>query len=610
MSSKPPPRPVALTHLDRSQEEPKQRPLSLPLVMRVLRWTRPYPQLFWVLVAAVALRILQIPLLDWAASKMVNGPIKARDWHGVVLWGAAFLGFLLFTQFTFYWRMRFAQELGERVVRDLRNAVFNHLQAMPMAYFDRTKVGRIISRVSSDCENVRAGVQTVLFVSLVAGGNMLVAAVILASSNWPLFLVVLAASPVLWWVCVGFHGRLSGAHRKIQESYSRMTATTAESVAGIRVTQGFVRQEVNAGLFGELMDEHGENMVNGEKLRASFLPSVELIGQVTMAAILALGAWQMVSGGFFAEYVGGKEGVMKSLILYAFALPAFINPLRIVAQQYNEALTSMAAAERVFTLLDREPSQLDAPDATPIASIQGRVTFENVDFAYRPDTPVLRGVSFEVAPGQTVALVGHTGSGKTTIANLLLKFYLPTSGAVRVDGRDTRGVLGSSLAAQVAVVTQNNFLFTGTVVDNIRLARPGASEAQVKAAAETLGVLDMLEALPDGFNTQVGEKGHSLSLGQRQVICFCRAMLTDPRLLILDEATASVDTLTEARLQEALKRLLKGRTSFLIAHRLSTIREADVILVMDHGQLVERGSHAQLLEKNGHYAQLHRRFVG
>lgn len=600
----------ALTHLDRTQDEARQRPLSMGLILRVLKCTAPYPKLMGVLVAMVFLRILQIPLLDFAAAQVLNGPIKGLDWNGVLRGVGACLALLLFTQATFYWRMRLAQELGEKVVRDLRNRVFAHLQAMPMAYFDRTKVGRIISRVSSDCENVRAGVQTVLFVTLVAAGNMLVAAVILAWSNLPLFCVVLAASPLLWWVCVRFHGRLSASYRAVQESYSRMTATTAESVAGIRVTQGFVRQETNAKLFGELMDEHGENMAKSEKLRADFIPGVDYIGQIIMAGVLALGAWQMVSGGFFADFVGGKEAVMKSLILYAFALPAFINPLRIVAQQYNEALTSMAAAERVFNLLDRTPESLDAPGAKPLPRIAGRVDFESVHFAYKAGAPVLHGVSFTAQPGQSVALVGHTGSGKTTIANLLLKFYLPTEGSVRIDGVDTRHATGASLAAQMAVVTQNNFLFTGSVRENIRLGKPAASDDELKAAAKALGALDMLESLPQGLDTVVGEKGQSLSLGQRQLVCFCRAMLTDPRLLILDEATASMDTLTEARLQDALKRLLAGRTSFIVAHRLSTIRGADLILVLDHGQLVESGTHAELLAKGGHYAQLHGKFVG
>lgn len=601
---------TSLTQLDRSQDEPKQRPLSMGIIWRILKCATPYPWLLGVLLSMVFLRMFQIPLLDWASSRVINGPITGQDWRGTLMWTGLCFGLMLLTQATFYWRMRLAQELGERVVRDLRNRVFAHMQAMPMAYFDQTKVGRIISRVSSDCENVRAGVQTVLFVTLVAGGNMLVAAVILAGSNWPLFLVVLAASPVLWWVCMRFHGRLSESYRAIQESYSRMTATMAESVGGMRVTQSFVRQDVNAEIFGDLMDEHGANMARGEALRASFLPGVDFIGQIVMAVVLALGAWQMGTGGFFAGSVGGPKAVMASLILYAFILPAFINPLRIVAQQYNEALTSMAAAERVFNLLDREPQRLDPPGAKPLPAIGGRVSFEDVSFAYRPDTQVLSGISFEVAAGQTVALVGHTGSGKTTITNLLLKFYLPTAGRVRIDGFDTRDVSTPSLVSQMAVVTQNNFLFTGTIRDNIRAGKPDATDADVRATAQALGVADMLEALPQGLDTQVGEKGHSLSLGQRQLVCFCRAMLTDPRLLILDEATASVDTMTEVRLQKALKHLLRDRTSFIVAHRLSTIRNADLILVLDHGCLVERGTHDELVARNGRYAQLHRQFAG
>lgn len=598
-----------LTHTEAGDEE-RQQPLSLRLVLRILRCALPYRGKLALLLLCVLLRMAQIPLVGWLCWWVLKGPVTDKDWNAILWGGGALLGFMVFTQATMYWRMRLAQELGEAVVRDLRQAVFEHLQGMPMAWFDRTKVGRIISRVSSDCENVRTGVQTVLFVTLVAGGNMLVAAVTLAIANPPLFLVVLAAAPLLWWVSVRFHGRLSGAYRRQQESYARMTATVAESVAGIRVTQSFVRQPVNRALFADLMDEHSANIQRSERLRAVFLPSVELVGQCILAAVLLLGTWQIAGGGFGAAMVGGQAVVLASLVLYALNLPDFINPLRIVAQQYNEALSSMASAERVFDLLDHPPVRLDPPDAAPLPPITGRVEYRGVGFAYRPDQPVLEDISFDIVPGQTVALVGHTGSGKTTITSLLLKHYLPTHGRILLDGVDIRGATTASLVAQTAIVTQNNFLFSGTVADNIRVAKPGAGDADILAAAAALGVADILAALPEGLATKVGERGTALSLGQRQVVCMVRALIKDPRLLILDEATASMDTLTEQRLQAALGRLLAGRTSFVIAHRLSTIRNADLLLVLDHGRLVESGRHADLLAKGGHYANLHRQFVG
>jgi ATP-binding cassette subfamily B protein len=284
--------------------------------------------------------------------------------------------------------------------------------------------------------------------------------------------------------------------------------------------------------------------------------------------------------------------------------------VQVIGNQYNQALTAMAGAERFFRLMDLEPEWKDAPTAKPLPHINGRVEFQSVNFAYEAGRPVLQNISFAVEPGQTVALVGHTGSGKTTIAGLLQKFYLPTSGRVLVDGHDLLDVTSSSLHEQMGSVQQNNFLFSGTVIENIRLARPKATVEEVRAALRSLDCLDMIEALSGGLDTVIGEKSSSLSLGQRQIVCFARALLADPRILVLDEATSAIDTVTETRLQKALEILLCGRTSFVVAHRLSTIRKADLVLVLDKGHIVERGNHESLLAAGGVYARLHAEFIG
>lgn len=367
--------------------------------------------------------------------------------------------------------------------------------------------------------------------------------------------------------------------RAVQESFSRVTATLAESVNGIRVTQGFVRHETNAELFSELVADHSRYNMAVTRDQGVFLPLLDLNSQLCYAALLLVGGYRVL-------VTGGAE--VADLIGFLFMAGLFFSPITVLGNQYNQALTSMAGAERVFRLLDTQPDWQDATDAVELPRIRGRVEFEHVSFGYDPKRLVLRGIHFTAEPGETVALVGHTGSGKTSITNLIAKFYQPTSGRILIDGHDIAEVTGDSLRRQIGIVLQQNFLFSGTVIDNIRLGKPDATDDEVRDAVRSLDCLDLLEALPRGLHTEVGERGTSLSLGQRQLVCFARAMLANPRILILDEATSSVDTLTEARVQAALATLLEGRTSFVVAHRLSTIRNADQVLVLSDGRIVER----------------------
>jgi ATP-binding cassette subfamily B protein len=584
--------------------EADRAPLSAGLIRRIFTYTRPYAARRNWLFVITFIRGLQLPALAWMIGRTINGPIAGRDSNSILVHAGVYLAMVLFMIVTLHFRQRYALELGESVAHDMRSEYFRKLTTLPMSFFNKTKFGRIISRVVSDIEAVRVAVQDVAFVVTIQAVQMTVAAGLMAWYNWKLFCLMLTLAPAIWILNNRFKREASVQLRRVQETWSRVTSTLAESVGGIRVTQAFVRQEINAGFFRKLVNLHGENNVGVARASAVFIPLLQMKSQ------LFLGATALLSGYGALRWQGWLHMDVGDLIMFFFLANFFFDPIQTIGNQYQQAMAAMAGGERFFRLIDYQPEPIDAPNAHAIPAIRGRVEFRDVHFEYVTGQPVLADISFTAEPGQTVALVGHTGSGKTTIAALLQKFYLPTRGAVVVDGHDLATVTSASLRRQMGSVQQNNFLFAGTVVDNIRLARPDATEAQVRDTVRALDCLDLLEALPKGLQTMVGEKSASLSSGQRQLICFARALLAEPRIVVLDEATSAIDTVTEARLQRALEILLRGRTAFVIAHRLSTIRRAGLVLVLDRGRIVEHGTHASLVATGGVYARLHAEFVG
>ncbi|HZT92603.1 MAG TPA: ABC transporter ATP-binding protein [Gaiellaceae bacterium] len=542
------------------------------------------------LVAATAVALAPPYLVGRAVDEVRGGHTRLLAWYVVAFVGAAALG-VAFT----YVQTYYTGWTGERMLADLRNQLFRHLQRLSLGFYERNRAGVIISRLTNDVEAldqlVMDGVTSLVQNTLTLAGS----AVVLFFLDWRLALATLTVMPAMTLATAWFRKRSSRAYREVRETLGAVTATLAEDIAGMRVLQSFTRERAAQANFRRVSDRYRASNMQTVVLNGLYFPFVDFLSTAATAVVLGYGGWLAYHGSV----------TIGTLVAFLGYLTNFFDPVQQLSQLYNTFLSAVAALDKITDLLDEEPQVRDAAGARPLGRIEGHVRFEHVRFSYGRGPEVLHGVDLDVPPGTTVALVGHTGAGKSTIAKLLARFYDPTEGAITIDGVDLRDVTQESLRRQLGIVPQEGFLFAGTVAENIAFGRPDAGRDELLAAARAVGADEFVAGLEAGYETQLGERGSRLSLGQRQLVAFARALLADPRILILDEATSSVDIGTERRIEQALRRLLHGRTAFIIAHRLSTIRDADLIVVLEHGAVVEQGTHDELIARGGLYTSLY-----
>ncbi|MBL9166741.1 MAG: ABC transporter ATP-binding protein [Verrucomicrobiales bacterium] len=597
-----------MSHDAELEEEFAQRKMSRELFVRLYSYLRPYRSLvilnlvFTVLATASQLlgpKFIQVGIDRYLTQ--FTGIEAAR--RGILVVSGIYLGNLLVGWLLSVIQVRTTIRVGQSAMNDLRLSVFEHIQRLSLNYFDKTQQGRIISRADTDIDSldrvITWGGSQLLSSVLTLVGVM----ILMLQYDWRLCLAVSTVLPALVVATRLFHAHGIRAYRRVRAHSSRLAASMAESIQGVRVVQAFAREEENLERFQELHGEYAGFAIEAARVFHTYMPFIALISGLGTCIILGY-------GGHLAMAREITVGELAAFILY---LGMFFGPIQTMGDLYNALLSTAASAERIFQLLDTEPQVKNRTDAQPLPRLRGEVRFDKVWFRYDStpaDAWILKDISFTAKPGETVALVGHTGSGKTSIISLLARFYDPQRGAIRVGDVDLQTATIDSLHSQIGIVTQENFLFTGTVMENLKFGRAEASDEQVIEAAKKLGTDPIISRLPDGYQTKVAERGGNFSAGERQLITFTRAMVAEPKILILDEATSAVDPQTEDVIQHALEKLFEQRTCFVIAHRLSTVRTAHRILVLDHGEIVESGTHQELLTRDGPYSRLHAEFVG
>ncbi len=579
-----------------ADEEIEQK-LNLRIIPRMLKWIKPYA--WWMVLACLIMLVASgISLISPYLIRMaIDQAIPAANYNMLIKISVFLVVTTLFVRFLLAAKLRLMTRVAQKIIVTIRKEVFTKLQALPFTYFDSRPHGKILIRVVNYVNSLSDLLSNGVIQLISDLFTLIVIVCFMLAIDVKLTLVCMAVLPILLIVLVSMKKKQHEAWK--QESYKRsnLTAYLSESLNGMKITQSFARERVNQGIFNDLCDKCKKVWIRAVNINNIIWPVVDNLSTLGVALVYMAGiAW-------LGDGMGGTVTV-GTLVAFTGYIWRFWMPIQNLGNFYNSMVTTGAYVERIFELLDEPEDITDRDGAVELPPIRGHVSFDHVNFSYEPGNPILKDVNFTITPGTSVAIVGPTGAGKTTIVNLLTRFYNPDDGKILIDGLDIQSLQIKSIRKQVGVMLQDSFLFSGTIMENIRYGRLDATDEECIAAAKTVQAHDFIAAFPDGYNTKVTANGGGLSQGQKQLISFARVLLSDPRILILDEATSSVDTQTEKALQKGLDELLKGRTSFIIAHRLSTIRNSDIIFFVDHGEIVERGNHSELMALNGNYAGL------